>query len=125
MPNERKERRRTHRLIRKIIVFLRDNRDEWRIRLERLEGNKKLCGRFGIPPNIVGCVLWDENLILVDMRGDVLATIVHEVLHVLYPDDSEGQILVAERRCMKHLTSRQAERIWFHALFLMNIAPAF
>jgi len=116
-----RKRRRAHRLTRKVIEFLRDNEDGWEIRLYPISGNVRLCRGLGFgTSNIAGCVLWDRNLIIADPRTDVLSTIVHECLHVLYPDAPELVILGMEKECVRHLTRNQAERILFHSVLLMR-----
>lgn len=122
MSDAQRKRRQAHRLIRKVIAFLRENEDGWEIRLEHLKRNRKLCRALGFPFSVLGCVVWDEGLIYIDIRSDALTTIVHEVLHVLHPDASEKDILTMERRCMKHITRRQAKKIWFYAALLMDVA---
>lgn len=122
MPKAGKERRRAHRLTRKIITFLLEDEDGWRIELRPLYGRKRTCASLGFgSSNIVGCVDWEQMLIVVDPRYEALSTLIHEVLHVLYDETPEAEILGMEQLCAKHLTRRQAEEIWCYATLLMNV----
>lgn len=115
-----RKRRRAHRLTRKVIAFLRENEDGWTIRLDPIAGNVRLCRKLGFPnTNIAGCVLWETQTIIADPRTDVLSTIIHECLHVLYPDAPELVVLSMERLCVRHLTRRQAEEIFVYAAMLI------
>ena len=121
---KKRRRRRVHRLTRKVIAFMRENEEEYTIQLHLLRGNYKLQRRFGMHThNIVGCVLWDELLIIADPRYDVIATIIHECLHVLYPDAKEKSIKKMERLCVRHLTRRQAETILYYTVRMMRVTP--
>lgn len=115
-----KERRRAHRLTRKVIHFLRDNEDGWVIRLYPITGNAKLCRKLGFKTaNIAGCLLDDRMMIIADPRSDVLSTIVHECLHALYPDAPELMVMAMEQTCVKHLTRGQAEEIFVYSALLI------
>lgn len=101
-------------LTRRIITFLRDNEYGCHIRLQRLSGNKRLAKRYGLNPasRYTGCVDWDLWRIVIDFRSDPLSTIIHEILHVLYPKATEKDILRKESLVMRRLTEYQAVQIW-------------
>lgn len=45
-----------------------------------------------------GWCKWDEDILEVDHRKDLLRTAYHECIHYLYPDWSETQVIYAESR---------------------------
>ena len=45
-----------------------------------------------------GWCKWDEDVLEVDPRKDLLRTAYHECIHYLYPDWSETQVIYAESR---------------------------
>jgi len=101
--------RRARYLTGRIIAFLRNNNEHYRIRLTRLRGNTELCAKHGMTlADICGLVDWDERLIIIDVQDSPLNTIAHEVLHVLYPDAEEKEIVELETLVMEHLSDGQA-----------------
>jgi len=123
MSDKRSIRRRAHYLARKVIALLCDNDEGYRIRLQRLKGNKKLCiKKYAMSStNIYGLVDFASCLIVADFRYNPLNTIIHEVLHVLYPDAPEKDVCVMEKLVMKHLTENQAIAIWTYATDCMRV----
>ena len=71
--------------------------------------------------NIVGLTDPTFYLIVVDFRYDPLTTIIHEVLHELYQDAPEKDIVAMERLVMKHLTETQATKVWAYATNCMRV----
>ena len=57
-------------------------------------------GEVGIDEN-------DEWICSLNPKEEVLSTLVHEVLHVKYPDMSEKRVLAKEREIMAQLSHRQ------------------
>jgi hypothetical protein len=47
---------------------------------------------------ICGWCLYDEDAVVIDHRKDMLRTAYHELIHYLYPDWSETQVIYAESR---------------------------
>jgi hypothetical protein len=47
---------------------------------------------------ICGWCLYDEDVVIIDHRKDMLRTAYHELIHYLYPDWSESQVIYAESR---------------------------
>ena len=72
--------------------------------------------------NVCGLVEWSEYLIVIDTQDNPLSTIVHEVLHVLYPKATEKDVIGMEELIMEHLSDGQAVSIWKHAGLLMTRA---
>jgi len=112
-----------HYLARRVVTFLRENEEGHYIRLQNLYGNKKLAEKYGLDPKLryYGCLVWDPPRIVVDFRNP-LATIVHEVLHALYPDATEKEILYKESLVMRHLTEYRAVQIWTLSGTLMRVS---
>jgi hypothetical protein len=113
-----RERRLHYRLLGRAYDILRS--DDWRVRLVRMHGNKKLCGALGVPPTSIGTVDDETQLITVDMRNDILSTVLHECLHVLVGDRfrpgrhkaEEREVLRLEKLMMRHLSHVQATRLF-------------
>jgi len=102
----RLEKRRCYRLMSRIYALL--NSGEWSLRYARLGDDHVLRDRFGLASNIVGFCDVTEQVMYIDHRKDVLATIIHECLHVLFEDKPEHEILELEDMIMRHLSARQA-----------------
>lgn len=47
------------------------------------------------------------QVMAIDFRKDALSTIIHESLHIIYPDWSETAILDAEKGIVDHMSQRQ------------------
>ena len=47
---------------------------------------------------ICGWCLYDEDVVIIDHRKDMLRTAYHELIHYLYPDWSESRVIYAESR---------------------------
>lgn len=98
-----------YRLISRIYKIL--NSGEWDIRYARISGNRKLALRFGVGINVVGLVDEESDSIILDPRKDVLATLLHECLHIIYPEKRESEIAQLERFMLSHLSPVQARRL--------------
>lgn len=123
MSGKRSSRRRAHYLVRRVINFLRDNEEGYRIRLQPLKGNKKLCIKKYKMRMTTLCGLVDDIacFIVVDFRKNLIGIIVHEVLHILYPDATERQIMTMQNLIMRHMTEKQAIEIWIYAAQCMRV----
>ncbi|MBI3290896.1 hypothetical protein HYZ76_01280 [Candidatus Falkowbacteria bacterium] len=53
----------------------------------------------------------DHSVITIDPRGEVIATFIHECLHVLYPDWSEDKVIKTEDEIVQCLGHRQAKNL--------------
>jgi hypothetical protein len=112
-----RERRLHYRLMCGVYALLRS--PEWRVRLVRLHGNRKLCGALGVPPTSVGTVDDETQVITIDLRDEIIGTALHECLHVIigdrYPnreDAEEREVQRLERLMMRHLSHVQATRLF-------------
>lgn len=65
---------------------------------------------------ICGWCIYDEDVIIIDHRKDMLKTAYHECIHYLYPDWSETQVLYAESRVINSAS------ILDNARFLMHLS---
>lgn len=102
-----RERRRAHRLARKLIRFLKEE-FTWNVRFMDL-GKEKVRKSIGFHRKIVGATLWDRELIAIDPAfTDLFAVLVHECLHAVFPDMGEAEVQRLERVVRKHLTCEQA-----------------
>lgn len=54
-----------------------------------------------------GEAYFGENLIKLDPRRDILNTLVHELLHLTYPELEESSIVILEGKICAKLTTRQ------------------
>jgi hypothetical protein len=103
------ERRLVYRLLSRIYALLNSN--EWTIRYARLSDDHRLWDKFGITANTVGYCDAAEQVLYIDLRQDVLATIVHECLHAIFPDKEEQEIIDLEDLVMRHMSPVQAKRL--------------
>jgi hypothetical protein len=53
---------------------------------------------------ICGWCLYEEDAVVIDHRKDMLRTAYHELIHYLYPDWSESQVIYAESRIVNGVT---------------------
>lgn len=98
-----------YRLMHRIYAVL--NSGEWRLRYRRIRNDERFCRGHGIAGDTVGLVDDENDVIYVDHRFDVLATIVHECLHVIFPDAAEPTIRGLERAIMRRMSPLQAKRL--------------
>lgn len=115
-PCDSPDRRRTYKIMSRIYALL--STMEWRIIYVKMLGNPKLCARLNLDPNTVGTVDPAEQLIFVDFRQDVLATVVHECIHVFledrFPGDhdaEEKETQRLEKMVMANMSRCQAMRL--------------
>ena len=66
--------------------------------------------------SIYGWCLYDEDLLIIDHRKDLLRTAYHECIHYLYPTWSETMVLYAESRVINNVS------ILDNARFLMHLS---
>ncbi len=108
-----RDRRRAYRLLSGIYALLNSN--EWTIRFARLGENHRLRDKFGLSSNTVGLCDEEDQVLYVDHREDVMATIVHECLHALHPDKDEDEIKDLEELVMECMSPTQARRLFLVA----------
>ena len=103
-----RERRRAHRLARRIIRFLKEEFN-WSIRFTDLK-DERVLRRLGFEKReIVGLTDWEEETLLIDPSyDDFFGVLIHECLHAIYPDAEEEEVLARERIVRVHLTNDQA-----------------
>lgn len=65
---------------------------------------------------IYGWCLYDEDLLIIDHRKDLLRTAYHECIHYIYPTWSETMVLYAESRVINNVS------ILENAKFLMHLS---
>ncbi|HTK59961.1 MAG TPA: hypothetical protein VL283_02040 [Candidatus Baltobacteraceae bacterium] len=105
-----RERRKAHRLTRRIIRFLREEY-EWDVRFVRLDEPRTL-KRFGFRRPVVGVTDFERLEICLDPSfDDTFAVLIHECLHVLFPEKSEEDILGLESLLRRHLTPHYAREL--------------
>lgn len=109
---ERLRRRRlAHRQARKIIRFLREE-FQWDVRFMPIQTDRRAWRSIGFTGPVVGATLWDRNLMVIDPTfRDMLAVLIHECLHAVYPDASEARVRHLETIVREHLTPRQARAL--------------
>ncbi|MEA3249565.1 MAG: hypothetical protein U9Q03_04385 [Patescibacteria group bacterium] len=107
-----REKRQIYRILSRIYVLFNEGR--WRIRYDVIRGNYGLCEKEGVSPTSTGFVDEDQRVIWVDYRENILETIIHECLHVIYPDRSEKEILELERFVLHNISRIQAVRLMRH-----------
>ena len=118
------ERRLHYGLIRRIYALCRSGK--WRLRFANIYRNPHVSAQVRMMIadgaclwNAEGCVDPVRNMIYVDYRYDVLATLMHECLHILLGESySAGQAKEEEREVrrlecliMRNLSPMQAKRI--------------
>lgn len=106
-------RRRAHYLVERVIDFLENDDEGYRIVMTRVEGNEKLCRRLELKgTNYQGVVDFDDHCIYVDFRREPISTVIHEVIHILYRKMKETDVRRNERLAMRHITDDQVAAIW-------------
>ena len=98
-------------LLRRVYSVLSSN--EWEIRFACVL-NKTIMHKHSNEWKSVHGFIDDYNetqTIFLDPRTDILATLVHEVLHIIYPDASESTVRDMEYLIISGLTPCQAKRL--------------
>lgn len=111
---ERAPRSFQHLLLHRIYRILRT--PEFVLRFDRMVGNPDTYERHGVDSNSAGTVddaHEDVGIITVDHRYDIIASVVHECLHVIYEDATELQIQALERFVVRNMHPLQAERVLY------------
>lgn len=109
------ERRRARRLAYRVTRFLK-HEWTWEIRFVPLRTDARLRRRHGFSTIIVGLLLEDEEIILIDPTyEDFFGVLIHECLHAIFPWKTERQILRLETLVRRHLTPRQARSMFILA----------
>jgi len=103
------DRRVLRRYVSRIYRLL--NAGEWTVRYATINDNADLCDRHGIARNTVGFVDEETMTIYVDHRFDVIATLVHECIHVFHPDWDEERVKGLERSIIAGISATQARRL--------------
>jgi hypothetical protein len=103
------DRRLVYRLLSRVYALL--NSGEWAIRYARIGDDCRLRDKFDVSANTVGYCDHGEQVLFIDLRKDVLATIVHECLHAIFYDKEEQEIIDLEELVMRHMTPVQAKRL--------------
>lgn len=112
-----KERLTHYRLMRRIYTLCRSG--EWTVRYAAIKDNRKVYRELGVGPNTVGSVSDVTKVITIDFREDIIATFVHECLHVILDDrfqsgeeDAEElEVQRLEKLMMRRMTALQATRL--------------
>jgi hypothetical protein len=63
---------------------------------------------------ICGWCLYDEDAVVIDHRKDMLRTAYHEIVHYLFPEWSESQVVYAESRIVNGVTILDNARFLKH-----------
>lgn len=115
-PCDSHERRQVYRLMHRIYALLGSG--EWRVVYVKILDNPKACKKLGLSTNTVGTVDTNDGIIFVDYRFDVLATVVHECIHVIIEDRFPGDEKADEKETqrlealmMTHMSRSQAMRL--------------
>ena len=66
--------------------------------------------RFKKLKGAMGYCEWEDGIII-DYRRELIATLIHECIHYLYPNWSESQVLYAEKRVINTINNRQVVNI--------------
>ena len=103
------DRRIARRYVSRIYRLL--NSGEWAVRFMRIRDNVAVCQRHGIGIHSVGFVDENGGALCIDYRFDVLATLVHECLHVLHPSWPERAIKELEIALVARISPIQAKRL--------------
>ncbi|HTM67708.1 MAG TPA: hypothetical protein VL426_00255 [Candidatus Binatia bacterium] len=124
----RRERRLHYRLMHRIYKLC--GQYEWRLVYIDMFGNPRVSKRLGLTDRTgrpvtacVGMVDEETRTIFVDYREDVIATFVHECLHILIGDSfvgdgdgkaEEAEVQRLEKMMMRHMSPSQARRLHVH-----------
>jgi hypothetical protein len=73
---------------------------------------KALMQRCRVKDRCMGWFNWEENEMVLDWRGPILPTFIHECLHIAYPGWDDGAIEAAEMFLGVTLSNRQARNLY-------------
>jgi hypothetical protein len=107
-----RERRKLYRIFHRIYALF--NEGGWKVKYHAISGNHKLCDEQEVSRTATGFIDEDIKIIWVDYREEILAILIHECLHIIYPDASENKIMRPERHVMRHMSRIQAVRLIRH-----------
>ena len=60
--------------------------------------------------NLCGVCVYEDDLIILDPRRDLIKTAYHECVHYIHPEWSESQVLYAESRLMNVISNLETAR---------------
>jgi hypothetical protein len=130
---ELRERRLHYRFMRRIYRLCRSG--QWGLRYVKMTGNRSVASQVGKDLadgnflwDAVGCVDIARQIIYIDYRCDVLATFVHECLHVLIGsryvpmnhDEEERHVQRLEKLIMSRMSPLQAKRLHTEMALLLH-----
>lgn len=102
------ERRRAHRLIRRVIRFL-EHAHGWHVQFLPIERDARVRKRIGFDQPIVGGMDPEAQMIYIEPSyPDLMGVLLHECLHAILPEATEDEVLELEGLVRRHLTSRQS-----------------
>ena len=101
---------RGQRLIAEILAFLKDAKG-WRFCYANLTEGSQTLELLKEKDPLAGQVYFFTQIMLLDYSGDVLSTIAHECLHILYPRTLELTIRAMERDVIRAMTPTQAAQL--------------
>lgn len=90
------------------------NKERWKIRYARINQEYDVCVKHEIKSVTSGFVDNHERIIWIDYREDVVPAIVHECLHIIYPDLPEYKIRRLESFMMRNMSRIQIVRLMRH-----------
>jgi len=64
-----------------------------------------------LPKNICGYYDGGTEEIIIDYRKDIIPTLIHEALHLWYPNWPEKQVVKEEKRIVRNLTPNHCKNI--------------
>jgi hypothetical protein len=70
-----------------------------------------------LPPQILGLVNYDQRLVQINVKSIlwrrrlVVQTMIHELLHIAFPELSENSVIGLTDRVTRHLTQEEKNRI--------------
>ena len=79
--------------------------DDWKALVQRIRVKDCCFGWFD----------WDKNEMVLDWRGPILPTLIHECLHIAYPDWEDAAVEAAEMFLGLTLSNRQARNLYVAA----------
>lgn len=90
------------------------NREEIRLELNR---KIKHCGEVSFWPDAPAMILINPDK---RTKGGIMSTIIHELLHIVYDQEPEIEILRLEKIMYKNLTDRQLTNLFKRAAYIVT-----